>query len=139
MSLIDDLTPDLAAINAALSDDFGTKVSIYRVVQTARADNSKAKAYTADATLVEIAADVLDPVAAARRQAFGLTAKAQLLLLFATMDGLLPAINIGDGVKFTSGPYIGRKFLADNAGAPDAQGITLGVSLIEAPAGTVMA
>lgn len=139
MSLIDDLAPDFAALNASLAEDFGTRVSVYRVAQTARGDTSKVKTYVADPTLVEINVDMLDPVAAAKRGALGLTAKAEMLLLIATVGGVLPSINIGDGFKFMSGPYVGRKFIADNRGAADAQGICLNVSVLEAPASAVMA
>lgn len=138
MSLIDELAPDLAAINADLTADFGARVSVYRVAQANRADNSKAKTYAAEPTLVSVSVDVLEPMVAAKRNVFGLTSKAEMFLLFATLTSVLPAINLGDGIKFMSGPYIGRKFVADAKGTPDAQGITLGVSIVEAPAGTVM-
>lgn len=139
MSFIDELSVDLANINADLVADFGTRVSVYRVTQTKRADNSPAKSYSAEPTLVDVAIDVLEPMVAAKRNVFGLTSKAEMFLLFPTQDGVLPTINLGDGVKFTSGPYEGRSFVADDKGAADAQGINLGVSIVEAPAGTVMA
>ena len=97
------------------------------------------KSYAAAPALTDVPVQYLDPVSAAKRHVFGLTSTAEGMLLFPRWDGALPVINQGDGIKFTSGPYVGRTFLADANGAPDADGISVGVAVTNARATAVMA
>lgn len=139
MSIIDDLRAALPGVVDFAAAEFGDIITVYRLVQASRGDNSVTPAFTIESTLVNIKATLITPEKAAKQNLFGFTGTCSMFVLIPSLANGVPVIRNGDGIKVTGGPYTGKTFVAEADGALDTIGLELGVSLINAPTKAVMA
>ncbi|GAB1340885.1 hypothetical protein [Gemmatimonas sp.] len=143
-TLADALAAALGPVVTALADQLGVTLAIYRPVVASLADGTPTRTYpVADPAWANAAGflamgSASGPGSDALTKPFGVRTTAfATLTLTRNAAGELPTLSPFDGVVILSGPYAGYTWLVEADHVPDAIGVTAGVRLVSAPAGTI--